>query len=99
MTTPMRVTIIPADHFCSVDGVGFTGVDVSSLDSSIHAVQWYSTKGEVEAVDPISGKMINNNSISNLEEFKSVLDSYWSIRESQDAAEQEEIDEKTILEV
>lgn len=99
MTAPLRVTIIPVNEFCSVDGVGFNGVDMSSLDPNVHAVQWYATHGDVEIADPVSGKMLGNNEITSLDAYQSVLDSYWEIRAINDAQAQEEIDEQTIIEV
>lgn len=44
----MRLTIIADDAFVSVDDNGCDGVDLSALDASIHAVQWYGNYGEVE---------------------------------------------------
>ena len=44
----MRITIVPDDTYCSIDGLGFNTVDMSSLDSTIHAIQWYDIEGEVE---------------------------------------------------
>ena len=31
MSMPMRATIIPSDEFCSVDGVGFVGVEMKNV--------------------------------------------------------------------
>jgi hypothetical protein len=91
----MRATIIPADTFCSVDGVGYNGVDMTSVGPEVHAVQWYGTYGEVEVQDPVTGKMVGNNEITSLNEYQAVFDSYWEIRNSQP----EEPVEETVLEV
>jgi hypothetical protein len=99
MTNPMRATIIPADTFCSVDGVGFVGVDMTSVGPAIHAVQWYGAYGEVEVQDPVTGKMVGNNEIISLDEYQAVMDSYWAIRNAEEAAQQAAIDEQTIIEV
>jgi hypothetical protein len=99
MTVPMRATIIPSDQFCSVDGVGFIGVDMTSVGPEVHAVQWYGTHGEVEVQNPSTGKMVRNEDISNLDAFQSVLDSYWDIRAAVDAAEQEAAAENSVIEV
>ena len=45
------LTIIKDDGFVSVDGVGYTGLDCSSLDSNVHAVQFDGTNGHVEYKD------------------------------------------------
>jgi hypothetical protein len=99
MTAPMRATIIPSDQFCSVDGVGFNGVDMTSVGPEVHAVQWYGTHGEVEVQDPSTGKMVTNEEITNLNDFQAVLDSYWIIRAAHDAEEQRANDESTVIEV
>lgn len=102
MTAPMRATIIPADGFCSVDGVGFNGVDMTSVAPEVHAVQWYGTYGEIEVQDPLKGKMITNEEITNLDDFQGVLDSYWAVREAYDESQvvdPEILEEQTVIEV
>jgi len=99
MSDPTRVTVIPADNLCAVDGVGFNGVDMASVPPEIHAVQWYGVEGEEEIVDLTTRKIIRNNVINSLSAYKAVLDSYWKIRDTADAALQELVDEQTIVEV
>lgn len=95
----MRAVIIPEDGFCSVDGVGFDGVDMTSMASEVHAVQWYGTYGEIEIQDPVTGKMLRNNVIANLNDFQAVFDAYWVIRNATDAEQQQLAEEQTINEV
>jgi hypothetical protein len=99
MSEPMRVVIIPSDTFCSVDGVGFHGVEMSSVSADVHAVQWYGTHGEVEIQNPQTGRMVRNDEINSLAEYSAVFDSYWEIRSSEEAAQQAIIDEQTVIEV
>jgi hypothetical protein len=99
MTTPMRATIIPADGFCSVDGVGFNGVDMTSVAPEVHAVQWYGTFGEVEIQDPVSGKMASNAEITDLNEYQVVIESYWAIRNAAEAEQAETQAEQQVVEV
>lgn len=99
MTVSMRATIIPSDQFCSVDGVGFNGVDMTSVAPEVHAVQWYGTHGEVEIQNPVTGKMVSNDEITNLDAFQSVLDSYWAIRTAYEAEEAQAQAEQQIIEV
>jgi hypothetical protein len=99
MSDPMRATIIPSDGFCSVDGVGFNGVDMTTVAPTVHAVQWYGTYGEVEVQDPQKGQMIRNEEIQNLTEYEAVFESYWAVRTAEEAAQQQLIDEQTIIEV
>ena len=99
MTTPMRATIIPADGFCSVDGVGFNGVDMTSVAPEVHAVQWYGTFGEVEIQDPLTGKMVGNEEITDLNEYQVVIESYWAIRNAVEAEQAETQAEQQVVEV
>lgn len=99
MTAPMRATIIPEDDFCSVDGVGFDGVEMTSVGPEVHAVQWYGSHGEVEIQDPATGKMVSNDEITSLDAFQSVLDSYWEIRTAYEAEEAQAQAEQQIIEV
>ena len=99
MTNPMRATIIPSDGFCSVDGVGFSGVDMTSVAAEVHAVQWYGVFGEVEISNPSTGKAERVDQITDLNDFNEVLTSYWLIRNAIDAAQQEQDEEQTIIEV
>lgn len=98
MTTPMRATIVPSDTFCSVDGVGFSGVNMTSVAPGVHAVQWYSSHGEEEIVDTLTGKMLGNRQIANLNSYQDVLSSYWEIRNAYDEAQQQALEEQTIIE-
>ena len=72
----MRVTIIPADGFVSIDGESYSGLGLSSIDSSIHAVQWYGESGEVEVKNPVTGKMVENREITSLDEFQQAIDAW-----------------------
>lgn len=49
----MKVTIIKPDGFVSKDGVGFSGLSLSSIDSEVWAVHWDSStsKGSLEKTD------------------------------------------------
>jgi hypothetical protein len=99
MTIPLRATIIPSDKFCSVDGVGFVGVDITSIAIDVHAVQWFGTWGEQEILDLKTGRIERNEKIQSLDTYQSVLNSYWKIRTAHDVAEREAINEQTIIEV
>jgi uncharacterized protein YprB with RNaseH-like and TPR domain len=44
----MRLSIIISDGTVVKDGVALTGLDLSFVDTSIHALQWYDTYGEIE---------------------------------------------------
>ena len=68
----MRITVIPSDKRVVIDGVGYNKIDLSSLDSSIHAIQWYDTYGEVEIKDA-RGRMIENREIESFDEYNFII--------------------------
>jgi len=49
----MRLAIIPSDKIIFIDGEHLYDIkqDLSWIPSSIHAVQWYDTWGEIEYID------------------------------------------------
>ena len=55
----MRLTIIPNDGLVIKDGVGISGINLSFIDSDIHAIQWYHTHGELEIKNEF-GKIVEN---------------------------------------
>ena len=82
----MRVTIIPIDGSVSVDGKGFGGLDLSFMDASVHAVQWYETHGEIERKDPITGRMVANEVITSIDAFQPAIDVWQAAKTAEEAA-------------
>ncbi len=72
----MRLIIIPDDGFVSVDGIGFSGIDLSFMDQKIHAVQWYGSKGEIEIRELEFRKIIKNEIIDSIDQFQNVIDKW-----------------------
>jgi hypothetical protein len=70
----MRVTIIPIDGSVSVDGKRFGELNLSFMDASVHAVQWYETHGEIEVKDPVTGRMVANEIITSIDAFQPAID-------------------------
>jgi hypothetical protein len=68
----MRATIVPENGRVIIDGESYDDIDLSSVDSSIHAIQWYDTYGEVEIKDA-RGRMIENREITSFDEFAFVI--------------------------
>ena len=99
MSASMRVTIIPIDTFCAVDGIGFDGIDMTSVPKDVHAVQWFGTWGEQELLSLKTGRIDRNEKIYNLDAYQAVLNSYWLIRNQHYVAAKEAINEQTIIEV
>ena len=44
----MRLTIVADDQCVGVEGEYFSSLDLTQIDPTIHAVQWYGEYGEVE---------------------------------------------------
>lgn len=82
----MRVTIVPEDGFVSVDGFGISGIDMASIDSNIHAVQWYGTSGEIERKNEL-GRIVSNESFDSMNQFFSVIALYNEAIAAAEAAE------------
>ena len=82
----MRVTIIPVDGSVSVNGVGFGGLDLSFIDASVHAVQWYETHGEIEVKDPVTGRMVANEVITSIDAFQPAIDVWQAAKTAEEAA-------------
>ena len=78
----MRVTIIPADKFVSVDGEGYHGLDLSFMDADIHALQWYETEGDIERADS-RGRITANEEITDLTPYQPALDA-WAVAKAND---------------
>jgi len=76
----MRVTIVPADQYVSVDGIGFSNLDLSLMAPDIHAIQWYETYGEVEIKDPTTGRMLRNDVIDSLGPYQLTLDAWQAAK-------------------
>ena len=78
----MRVTIIPADGFVSIDGQGFDNLDLSFMDPSIHAIQWYGTDGELERKDN-RGKIIANEAVFDISPYQAAVDAWNAKKEAE----------------
>jgi hypothetical protein len=92
----MRITVITQDRLVSIDGQAFDGINLSALDSNIHAIQWYDTDGEVEIVDN-RGRHIENRIITSFDEY-SFLIPLWeeakAKKEAEDLASQQKLQEE-----
>ena len=82
----MKVTIIPDDKSVSVDGKGFGDLDLSFIDSSVHAVQWYETHGEIERRDPITKRMVANEVITSIDAFQPAITAWQAAKIAEEEA-------------
>jgi len=89
----MRVTIIPVDGFVSVDGEGYSELDLSFMASDIHALQWYETDGELEIKDA-RGRVVENCPIDSLEPYQPALYAWQVAKDAAEAAEQAPTEEQ-----
>ena len=88
----MRITVIANDGMVSIDGKIFDQLDLSALDSTIHAIQWYDTEGEVEIVDN-RGRHIENRPITSFDEYSFVIPLWEAAKakkEAEDLANEQE---------
>jgi len=76
----MRVTILPADGFVSIDGEGYSNINLSFIDPGIHAVQWYDTEGDIERKDS-RGRMVANEHATSIEQFQPALDLWLAAKQ------------------
>lgn len=85
----MRVTIIRADGFVSVDGEGYRDLDLSVIPAGVGAVQWYGSGGEVEHVDA-KGLVVANEAITDLGPYEPALAAWQERKAALTATEAEE---------
>ena len=80
----MRLTIIRSDNMVYVDGEPLT-VDCSSLDPSIHAIQWNDTKGVIEFVDedPIDNQAPAPQTITDITPYQPLIDGWNAAKQAQ----------------
>jgi len=88
-----KVTIITTDSAVYVDNYWISEMDVSSVASNIHAIQWDGSNGHIEYND---GK--KNEEITDISPYQSIIDDHATKKAEQEAAEQAEVDAQTALE-
>lgn len=88
----MRLTIVKNDGYVSIDGEGYLDINLSSLDESINAVQWYDTYGEVEIRDN-RNRIIENREITNIDDYLFVVPLWQAKKDEEIAKLQEKKDE------
>jgi hypothetical protein len=76
----MRLTIIPEDGAVYVNGVSYSHLDLSFIQSDVHALQWYDSYGEIEFKRSfIDGKIVRpaNQVITELPDWANACKSKW----------------------
>jgi hypothetical protein len=84
----MKITVVVPDGFVSIDGVGYTGLDLTGLDPSFRAVHWDTelSVGGIEIGDTL--RVFENRSIALFEEKDFIL-GVWQQAHSRYLAELE----------
>lgn len=89
MTT---ITVIPEDKLVSIDKVGHSNVDMSSVPAEIHALQWGGDKGWIEFVEDELGNKPTNVLIDSLPEWIAQVVDGWKAQEEAAIAQKAELD-------
>ena len=85
----MRLTIIANDKCIGLEGVFYGDLDLSSLDASIHAVQWYGAYGEIEFKSQFENGQIvkpQNQIIADVTPYQWAVDAWNAAKAAEDAA-------------
>lgn len=83
----MKVTIVPIDKIVIIDGTTISGVDLSFIDPSVHAVQWYGTTGSVEYKDANVDyiiKLTHQEEITDIAPFQTAIDAAIAKKQEND---------------
>lgn len=89
----MRLDVIKNDGFVSIDGEGYTGVDLSFLPDSFHALHWFGDAGEIQWKDATSQHLVlvGNERITSLDPYKRVIDR-WQAAQTAELARKRDQD-------
>ena len=85
----MKIVIVADDKRVCVDGVCFDGCDLSSLDLSIHAIQWNGQWGEIEYKSVFQDGQItkpHNQVITDVTPYQWAVDAWNAAKAADDAA-------------
>ena len=76
----MKLTIIPIDNAVYVDGINYSGLNLSTtnIPSNVHALQWKNTVGWIEFLDNDDGTKPQNQSITELPEWANACLVKWN---------------------
>ena len=90
----MRVTIVPIDKIVNIDGTVISGVDLSFIDPSVHAVQWYGTTGSVEYKDVNLDdiiKLTHQEEITDIAPFQMAIDAALAKKQKTELEQGQEV--------
>ena len=78
----MRLTIVPEDNFIRIDGDSINFDFTSLIDPTIHAVQWYGNKGQIEFKNTEEGEKPQNQFIENMDQFTDLINQAQTLIEN-----------------
>lgn len=73
----MKLTIIPSDGAVYKDGYSYSGLDLSSVPESVHALQWGNGNGWIEFKNESEFRKPANEIIDSLPEWASAALAKW----------------------
>jgi len=90
----MNISIIKLDTTVVIDGLGYSDLDVSSVASTIHAIQFdtETSTGHIEHTDG------TNEVITSIADYQSIVDSHISQKSTNDATAATEAADDAALE-
>ena len=86
----MKITILKTDNVVTIDSFGFDNIDLSLVESDIHAIQFDTelSKGHIEYNDE---KV--NKEITDISSYQSIIDKHNQQKTEYDTQKQKDIDE------
>jgi hypothetical protein len=85
----MKLTIIPVDGAVYKDSYSYSGLDLSTAPSNVHALQWKDTKGWIEFKDNDDGTKPQNEAITELPSWANACVTKWDEAETARLAAEE----------
>lgn len=85
----MKLVIIADDARVGIDALNYDGLDMSQLDPSIHAIQWYGEYGEVEFKSKFENGQIvkpQNQIITDVTPYLWAVDAWNEAKAAEEAA-------------
>lgn len=85
----MKLVIIADDASVGIDALNYGGLDMSQLDPSIHAIQWYGEYGEIEFKSKFENGQIvkpQNQIITNMTPYQWAVDAWNAAKATEEAA-------------
>ena len=85
----MRLVIVADDARVGIDAMNYDDLDMSQLDPSIHAIQWYGEYGEIEFKRKFENGQIvkpQNQIITDVTPYQWAVDAWNAAKAAEDAA-------------